>query len=170
MTQLGYDVFQTDWGWIGVVGSAKGIRYCCLPEETPDAAMERLTDANPGQQMTEQPEFFEAFRQQMREYLNGNRSHWEVELDLSDATPFFQRAWAACQTIPPGETRTYSWLAEQAGRPAAARAAGQAMARNRVPLIIPCHRVIGSDGGLHGFGGGLPLKARLLDLEHANKG
>ena len=65
-----------------------------------------------------------------------------------------------------GETRSYGWLAEQAGSPLAVRAAGQAMARNRWPLIIPCHRVIGSDGGLHGYGaGGLVVKARLLAME-----
>ena len=69
-----------------------------------------------------------------------------------------------CQ--PAGETQTYLWLAEKAGSPKAVRAAGQAMARNRVPLIIPCHRVIGRDGGLHGFAGpGIGMKARLLELE-----
>jgi methylated-DNA-[protein]-cysteine S-methyltransferase len=115
-----------------------------------------------------QPGAFEGFHTQLEEYFSGERETWQVELDLDDATDFFRRAWAACQSIPPGETRTYRWLAEQAGRPSAARGAGQAMARNRVPIVIPCHRVIGSDGGLHGFAGpGLPLKARLLEHEAA---
>jgi methylated-DNA-[protein]-cysteine S-methyltransferase len=113
-------------------------------------------------------EAFESFHQQMEEYFSGGRTDWNLVLDLEDATLFFRRAWDACQLIPRGETRTYRWLAEQAGNAAASRGAGQAMARNRIPIVIPCHRVIGTDGGLHGFAGpGLPLKARLLQHEHA---
>ena len=89
----------------------------------------------------------------------------EAPLDLSGAPEFFRRAWQACRSIPAGETRSYGWLAAQAGRPRAARAAGQAMARNPVPLVVPCHRVVGSDGHLRGFGGGLPMKAWLLSLD-----
>ena len=92
----------------------------------------------------------------------------EIALDLEDAPPFFAAAWEACRRIPPGETRSYRWLAAEAGRPLAARAAGQAMARNRLALVIPCHRVIGSDGDLHGYGaGGLAVKAQLLEIERA---
>ena len=90
----------------------------------------------------------------------------DIELDLEDAPPFFRAAWSACRTIPPGETRSYRWLAAEAGNPRAVRAAGQAMARNRFVLIIPCHRVISSDGGLGGYGGGgLGVKAKLLQME-----
>ena len=90
----------------------------------------------------------------------------EIGLDLSGVTPFFSAAWNACRSIPPGETRSYAWLAAEAGSPLAMRAAGQAMARNRFSLIIPCHRVIASDGGLGGYGGGgLGVKARLLQME-----
>ena len=90
----------------------------------------------------------------------------EIALDLSGVTPFFSAAWNACRSIPPGETRSYAWLAAEAGSPLAMRAAGQAMARNRFSLIIPCHRVIASDGGLGGYGGGgLGVKARLLQME-----
>ena len=93
-----------------------------------------------------------------------------IRIDLSDASPFFTAAWEACSSIPPGETRSYQWLAEAAGSPKASRAAGQAMARNPLPLIIPCHRVVGSNGGLHGYGGGgVGVKARLLELERQQK-
>ena len=85
----------------------------------------------------------------------------------TERASFFLKAWAACQSIPRGETRSYAWLATQAGRPGALRAAGQAMAHNPIPILIPCHRVIGSDGSLYGYGGGLKLKQRLLDLERA---
>ena len=89
-------------------------------------------------------------------------------VDIEDASPFYRAAWMACRSIPMGETRSYAWLAERAGRPGASRAAGQSMARNRLPIVIPCHRVIASDGGMGGFGSGtgeLELKRWLLDLE-----
>jgi O-6-methylguanine DNA methyltransferase len=97
----------------------------------------------------------------------------DIELDLAGTPPFFRAAWDACRNIPPGETRSYRWLAAEAGNPLALRAAGQAMARNRFSLIIPCHRVIASDGGLGGYGGGgLGVKAKLLqaELEQATEG
>jgi methylated-DNA-[protein]-cysteine S-methyltransferase len=163
-----YDVFQTSWGWVSAVGSAKGLRYCSLPEETPDRAVEFLAETVKGGLPEQREGAFEPFREQIEEYFSGQRTEWDLVLDLEDSTPFFKRAWDACQSIPRGETRTYRWLAEQAGNIAASRGAGQAMARNRIPIVIPCHRVIGSDGGLHGFAGpGLPLKARLLQHESA---
>ncbi len=91
-----------------------------------------------------------------------------IAIDETSWTPYTRRARDACRKIPRGETRTYAWLAERAsGSRMSARAAGRAMATNPVPIIIPCHRVVGSDGNLHGFGGsiGLPLKSRLLALE-----
>ena len=89
-----------------------------------------------------------------------------IALDFEGAPPFHRAAWEACRQIPLGETRSYAWLAAAAGRPRASRAAGQAMAKNWVPVVVPCHRVIGSSGGLHGYGaGGLEVKARLLQVE-----
>jgi methylated-DNA-[protein]-cysteine S-methyltransferase len=163
---LYYDVFETGWGWVGAVASDKGLRYTSLPEDSPDRALEFVTTSLKGEVPEHRPEALDGFKRQVEEYLDGERTSWDLELDLDDATAFFKRAWEACRSIPPGETRSYQWLAEQAGSPAASRGAGQAMARNRVPLVIPCHRVIGKDGGLHGFGGpGLLLKARLLEHE-----
>ena len=99
--------------------------------------------------------------------MQGDMSALEnIALDLSNAPPFFGAAWEACRRIPAGETRSYAWLAAEAGNPLAVRAAGQAMARNRFALIVPCHRVIASDGDLRGYGaGGLRVKAKLLDME-----
>jgi methylated-DNA-[protein]-cysteine S-methyltransferase len=164
MQKFSYDILQTPWGWVGVIASAKGIRRTTLPAATPDQALSEMEPEV--READEQPGAFREFHRQVEEYLNGERTHWDVELDLEGATEFFRQAWEACQSIPAGETRTYGWLAAEAGRPGASRAAGQAMARNPIPLVIPCHRVIGSDGHLHGFGGsGLPLKARLLALD-----
>jgi O-6-methylguanine DNA methyltransferase len=88
-------------------------------------------------------------------------------MDLSSGTDFQRRVWRALQKIPRGQTRSYGWVARKIGRPKAARAVGTACGANPVPIIIPCHRVIASDGSLGGFGGGLPLKRRLLALEKA---
>ena len=163
MNETWYDIFETTWGWLGVVGSRNGICYSSLPEETPERTIEYLADNVRGGLPVLRTGAFGKFQEQLEQYFSGQRQHWDVELDLEPSTAFFRRAWEACQSIPVGETRTYRWLAEQAGNAAASRGAGQAMARNRVPIVIPCHRVIGSDGGLHGFAGpGLPLKARLL--------
>ncbi len=166
MSDLRYDVFKTSWGWMGAIGSGRGIRYASLPEAGPIDVVEYLESCSKKLLPEHVPGAFEAYRQQLEAYFADGLIAWDVALDLEGATEFYARAWEACQAIPPGETRTYAWLAAQAGRPAAARGAGQAMARNRVPIIIPCHRVIGSDGGLHGFAGpGLPMKARLLQHE-----
>jgi methylated-DNA-[protein]-cysteine S-methyltransferase len=167
MANHAYEIFETSWGWIGVIGSPIGICYASLPETTPEKVLEWLA---PGMHKTtpaEKPGAFREYQNRIEEYFIGQRLDLEMALDLTAATPFFKRAWSACQSIPAGETRSYKWLALQAGCPNASRAAGQAMARNRVPLVIPCHRVIGTNGSLHGFGGGigLDLKSRLLEHE-----
>jgi methylated-DNA-[protein]-cysteine S-methyltransferase len=91
----------------------------------------------------------------------------EVPLDLDDFAPFTRAVLAACSRVPPGATITYGALAALAGHPGAARAVGQAMARNPLAPLVPCHRVVGAGGKLTGFGGGLDLKASLLEWEHA---
>jgi len=102
---------------------------------------------------------------QLREYFSGQRKEFDVPLDLQ-GTPHQLRIWRGLCAIPYGETLTYGELARRVGLPtSAARAAGRACATNPAPVVVPCHRVIGSDGKLHGFGGGLPLKEALLKLE-----
>jgi O-6-methylguanine DNA methyltransferase len=93
---------------------------------------------------------------------------WTVDdriVDISDLTPFEQAALRAAARIPPGEVRSYAWVATQIGRPRAARAVGRVMARNPLPLLFPCHRVVDSSGDLHDYGYGLDMKARLLQME-----
>jgi O-6-methylguanine DNA methyltransferase len=89
----------------------------------------------------------------------------EQQVDVSDLTPFEQAALRAAAQIPPGEVRSYSWVATMIGKPKAARAVGQAMARNPIPLLLPCHRVVDAAGHLHNYGFGLEMKARLLQME-----
>jgi methylated-DNA-[protein]-cysteine S-methyltransferase len=109
-------------------------------------------------------ELVAAARTQLAEYLAGERRAFDLPLDLA-GTEFQRRAWLALAEIPYGETRTYAEQARLLGT--GARAVGGANARNPVPIVLPCHRLVGSDGSLTGFGGGLELKAWLLRLEGA---
>lgn len=101
---------------------------------------------------------------QLREYFTGARRAFTLPL-APVGTEFQQRVWKALRTIPCGETRTYKQIAEQIGRNRAYRAVGMANNRNPIAILIPCHRVIGHDGGMTGYAGGLGIKERLLDLE-----
>ena len=102
---------------------------------------------------------------QVQQYLQGQRDGFDLPLDMRLLRPFQRQVLEATLMIPRGQVTTYHALAVQVGRPRSSRAVGRAQARNPIPLVIPCHRVIGSDGGLHGYGGGLEMKAALLQLE-----
>lgn len=101
---------------------------------------------------------------QLKAYFAGKLTQFDLSL-APEGTPFQQSVWNALLTIPYGETTSYSAIARQIGRPNAIRAVGAANGANPIPIIIPCHRVIGSNGKLTGFGGGLPTKEHLLKLE-----
>ncbi len=163
MSDYFYAVLPTCLGWVGVVASDKGIRKLALPQSSPQGAVDHIQPEASNAELAQVR--FEDLRQQLESHFCGEPTTYEQKLDLEGAPAFFVRAWEACRSIPRGKTQTYSWLATQAGNPKAVRAAGQAMAHNPVTIIIPCHRVIGSDGSLRGFGGGLGLKQRLLELE-----
>ncbi len=102
--------------------------------------------------------------QQLEEYFAGTRSRFELELDFA-GTEFQKKVWQALLTIPFGQTRSYSQIAEQIGHPSAVRAVGAANGKNPISIVTPCHRVIGASGKLTGFAGGLAAKERLLTLE-----
>jgi methylated-DNA-[protein]-cysteine S-methyltransferase len=101
---------------------------------------------------------------QFQEYFQGERTGFSVPL-AQPGTPFQQSVWAALLTIPFGAQRSYTWLAQQVGRPRAVRAVGAANGRNVLPIIVPCHRVVGRDGSLVGYGGGVEVKRWLLEHE-----
>src|SRR5690349_8734427 len=101
---------------------------------------------------------------ELQAYFEGELKSFDVPLEIA-GTVFQKRVWNALQTIPYGQTRSYSQIAAQIGAPKAVRAVGAANGRNPIPIIVPCHRVIGASGGLVGFGGGLAWKRLLLDLE-----
>ena len=111
-------------------------------------------------------ELVEETQQQLAEYFAGRRTEFALPLDL-DGTAFQRRAWLALLEIPYGETCTYAEQARRLGLPHGARAVGSANARNPLPIVIPCHRLVGSTGKLTGYAGGLAYKERLLRLEGA---
>jgi methylated-DNA-[protein]-cysteine S-methyltransferase len=106
-------------------------------------------------------------RKELAEYLAGERTFFSVPVDLTQVPSFERAALEIAAGIPYGEVRSYKWIAERLGQPDAARAVGSAMAGNPVPLIVPCHRVVKTDGGLAGYSFGLVRKAALLNLERA---
>jgi methylated-DNA-[protein]-cysteine S-methyltransferase len=105
---------------------------------------------------------------QLQQYSDGKTVRWNLPIDLSSGTEFQQKVWRVLMTIPRGETRSYGWIAKKIGKPGASRAVGTACGANPVPIIVPCHRVIAGDGSIGGFGGGLPMKRRLLKGEGVN--
>ena len=132
-----------------------------LPQPSSQAAQHLISETA----ATPNYSFFGDLQQRINKYLCGEPVIFNETLDISNSTPFYQEVWQATCKIPYGETRSYKWLASQVGHPKAARAVGQAMAKNPIPIIIPCHRVITSEGKLGGFRGGLVLKRHLLELE-----
>ena len=104
---------------------------------------------------------------QVRDYLDGKRATFDVKLDLSWLTPFRREVMLETQRVPRGEVATYRDIAVRVGRPNAYRAVGNTMRTNPLPIVVPCHRIVGSDGSLTGFGGGLPMKRQLLAIEGA---
>jgi methylated-DNA-[protein]-cysteine S-methyltransferase len=124
-------------------------------------------DPEPDWIFNEKP--FAAARQQLEEYFAGDRKEFDLPLNLS-GTEFQVKVLEELQRIPYGETTSYGDIAKRIGRPRAMRAVGAANGRNPIPIIVPCHRVIGSSGDLTGFGGGLDTKAALLRLEAENSG
>jgi methylated-DNA-[protein]-cysteine S-methyltransferase len=120
--------------------------------------------AQPNSDWIEDSLRFAEARRQLEEYFAGDRTDFDLPLRPS-GTPFQREVWAALQTIPYGEVRSYGEIAAQIGRPGASRAVGLANGRNPIAVIVPCHRVIGASGSLTGYGGGLHRKRLLLDLE-----
>jgi len=123
--------------------------------------------AAPGWERFDEP--FRRVKKQLDEYFAGERKVFDLDL-APDATPFQASVLEALQCIPYGETRTYAEIAATIGNPKAVRAVGGANGNNPIPIIIPCHRVVGSNGTLTGFGGGLDTKRFLLDLETSQSG
>ncbi|MEE8601528.1 methylated-DNA--[protein]-cysteine S-methyltransferase [Euzebya tangerina] len=181
MATSSYRLFDTPLGWCGIAWQGERITRFVVPSIDAERARRRLTTGRRGvhadheNQMEEvTPEQTPAWVDQVidraTEHLNGRLTDFqEVPLDLSGLADSAQAVYGATRAIPPGQTRTYGEIAEMIGQPGAAQSVGTAMGRNPVPLLVPCHRVVGADGRLVGFSadGGTALKRRLLELEEA---
>ncbi len=156
--------FSTKLGPMSLASTERGIVACSLPggdDNVPQVLARALPEARVVHGTGRNAPTVAA----VRAYLSGRRATLDdVRLDLR-GTAFQKKVWAALRRVPAGRTISYGELARRAGHPRAARACGSANGSNPVPLFVPCHRTIAADGSLGGFGGGLPLKRRLLDLE-----
>lgn len=155
-------VVETRIGWVGLAWTSRGILSLVLPRGSRTEVLLELQRAFAGSVIADAPA---EIKRELCEYAEGQRRAFELPVDLASMRPFQRAVLTTALKIPFGETRTYGWVARAIGKPRAARAVGRALATNPIPLILPCHRVVGSDGSLTGYGGGLPLKKQLLEME-----
>jgi len=148
----------TPIGRLSIVASPRGLLRIDFRERESSATAARNSAGK------EARRHLAAAVRQLRDYFAGRRSAFELPLDLV-GTAYQQRVWRALQGVPFGRTLSYGELAARLGAPKGARAVGRACATNPVPVVVPCHRVVDGDGALHGYGGGLWRKQRLLELE-----
>lgn len=151
-----------------IAATEKGLCYVALPNESLNTIQEWVKRYCADPKFIECEEKLEIYLDQIREYFLKQRKQFSIPMDLK-GTPFQLSVWRELAQIPFGETRTYSQIANKIGNPQASRAVGAATGRNPLPLIIPCHRVVGKNGKLTGFRGGLSLKNTLLQLEGHEK-
>jgi len=160
MGRIYYTTMESPVGMLRLVAEELGLRTVWFvrgrKEEKPDA------------EWKEDAAFFVEVIRQLNGYFAGELREFEIPL-LMLGTDFQKRVWKALLTIPYGETMSYGELAKKIGEPKAVRAVGAANGQNPIPIIVPCHRVIGSDGSLTGFGGGLENKKKLLELEKGQR-
>lgn len=149
-----WDVYESPIGALTVTRSGRGVSGVWFPGQ-----------GVPRDERGRDPSGLAEAIGQLEEYFVGERQGFDLELDLAGGSPFQEQVWARLREIPYGATISYGGLANDIGRPDRAIAVGSAVGKTPVPIIVPCHRVIGSDGSLTGYGGGLHRKEALLDLE-----
>jgi methylated-DNA-[protein]-cysteine S-methyltransferase len=164
---LTFVLFDTFWGWMGIVSSPSGLRMIILPQKSRDVVFRKVVNYSCVAE-ERSPSLFGDLPHRLRRYLGGEPVDFPDKLDLVEVTRFQQNVFEVVRTIHYGETKSYGWIANKLGLPKAARGVGQALARNPLPIVIPCHRVISSNGSLGGFGGGVEIKELLLRLEKAH--
>ncbi len=165
---LNYFIIDTDMGWVGMLSGSGGLLATTLPRGSADEAGRQL--GSRAERAALSQEAFRGLASRLRNYFRGDRVDFSDELDLSGVTNFQSEVYKTSRLIPYGETRSYGWVAEQMKKPGAARAVGQALGKNPLPIIVPCHRVVAGNGGLGGFTGGLETKRRLLNMESGSLG
>ena len=165
LVDLGFDIVESPVGELFVAVSDRGLAAISY-DTVPDEQLERLARIA-GPCVLRSPRTVDAARRELDEYFEGKRRAFDLTLDLRALPPFTVTVLHELARVPYGETTTYGALAARVGRPRAARAVGTVMNRNRIPIVLPCHRVVGAGGDLVGYGGGLERKSALLTLEGA---
>ncbi|MDQ3889597.1 MAG: methylated-DNA--[protein]-cysteine S-methyltransferase [Actinomycetota bacterium] len=165
LVDVAYDTFDSPVGGLLAAIGERGLCRISFDAE-PEAELERL--AALGTRVLRVARRLDPVRRQLDEYFEGRRRSFDVPVDLTLAREFQRLVLSELVRIPYGETATYGSLARRVGKPQAARAVGRALNRNPVAIVVPCHRVVGADGSLVGYGGGLERKLLLLDLEGAD--
>lgn len=163
LLDVAYDLADSPVGPLLVAGTDHGL---CRISYQPDAALENLAQTF-GVRVLRVPRRLEPVRRQLDEYFEGQRREFELTTDLRPLPDFQRLVLEELARVPFGEITTYGGLAARIGRPRAARAVGGALNRNPVPIVLPCHRVVGAGGSLVGYAGGLDRKRALLSLEGA---
>jgi methylated-DNA-[protein]-cysteine S-methyltransferase len=154
---------DTPIGNLFVAANKKGLVRVSFGESTPSF----LREFDPIARLRRDDDRIEPYRQQLQEYFLGQRRAFSLPTDLSDRTVFQRQVLRYIETIPAGQVRSYGQIAAAIDRPGSARAVGQALGSNPIPIVLPCHRIVASDGSLGGYRGGLERKRRLLLLEGA---
>lgn len=167
MKTIYYTILDTTIGQLLIASSAKGLVRIILPREGNPDLLSRLRKEHPKETLIENQEKNRKALEQLREYFDGLRTEFSLAVDLR-GTHFQKSVWNAVARVPHGQTRSYGEIARQIGKPRACRAVGGANRANPLPIVIPCHRIIGSDGSMTGFGGGISLKEKLLKLENSS--
>ncbi len=171
MTAMNYICFNSEFGWVGVATSDQGIARVTFGGQTDAAVIDRLLNGSHRKRglnsLAHDPLNPELLRVEelLKKYFNGVPVDFDIELDLSLGTPFQRCVWETALRIPYGQVQSYGWIAREIENPKAMRAVGGAMGANPLAIIVPCHRVVRSDGGLGGYGGGLHWKRKLLAME-----
>jgi methylated-DNA-[protein]-cysteine S-methyltransferase len=151
-------------GLVGIASTSSGVARVSFPLRSKAAFEGLLANEFPGARLVEGTRMNSRAARQIEAFLAGKLRSFDLALDLR-GTPFQKRVLSAVRRIPYGRTKSYGQIARRVGSPRGARAVGGAVGANPLPLLIPCHRVVGSTGALVGFGSGIPLKKRLLDIE-----
>jgi methylated-DNA-[protein]-cysteine S-methyltransferase len=169
MQTIFYTKLKIPIGCLLIASSDRGLVRIILPNKDISNSFDHLRKDFPGKRFEEDREKNQKAVEQLEEYFNGTRTNFSLKLDLIKGTEFQKSVWKAVSRIPHGQTSSYGKIARQIGKPKACRAVGLANKRNPVPIVIPCHRIIGSDGSMTGYSGGILLKEKLLKLEQNSK-
>jgi methylated-DNA-[protein]-cysteine S-methyltransferase len=171
MATPAFALFDTPIGTCSLVWKGATIVGLRLPEASPAATRTRITRRWPGAEEQSLPPAMQAVIDRVLRLLTGEKIDLsDVSLDFGEAPDFHQKAYAIARTIPPGQTMTYGEIARRLGQPHESREVGQAMGKNPIAIIMPCHRVLGADGKMGGFSatGGVNTKRRILEIEGAS--